>query len=150
MLIGIAKGEERRIAKPNDSIPLWRQNSIEIAYPLVDFGLDRQGCQDLISGLGYQVPPPSNCILCPFMSKIELLWLARTMPEQIEIWERFENRKLEKYAAKGTDPKKNHGVWGQKRIRQVLNEAEAEYGHMTYRDLNEYKMSHGHCVSSKY
>ena len=28
--------------------------------------------------------------------------------------------------------------------------AKKKFGHMTYDELHEYKMSHGHCVKSKY
>lgn len=150
MLIGIAKGEEKRMATPSDADPIWRSSSIEIQYPLIHFGLDRKGCQDLIASYGYKVPTPSNCVLCPFMSKVELLWLSRRMPEDLQQWIRYEDRKIQKYESQGVDPKKNLTVWGTKRLAQVVAEAETEFGHMTDDQLDEYKMSHGHCVSSKY
>jgi hypothetical protein len=150
MLIGIAKGEERRVADPAKDPNQWRRDSVTMIYPLITEGLDRRGCQELIASLGYDVPTPSNCVLCPFMSKVELLWLSRRMPADFAEWVRFEDQKLAKYAAKGIDPKKNLTVWGTKRLNEVLAQAEAEFGHMTEADLDEYKMSHGHCVASRY
>ena len=98
--------------------------------------------------VGEPVPPPSNCILCPFMGEVELLWLHRFMPDHLEDWVRIEKNKMDKWAHLGPD--KNLGVWGKKTLPEVLAQAIDKHGHMSDADLEEYKMSHGHCVSSKY
>ena len=160
VLIGIAKGEEKR-ASTNESSPhLWMRNSINKVYPLIDLKMDRQACQDYIRETGNEVPPPSNCILCPFLSKQELLYMRRKMPEWFDTWVALERRKLEKHAHEGDIRKAwsekekkvvdNLGVWGKQTLEEVLIEAEEEFGHMTMEELHEYKMSHGHCVMSKY
>lgn len=42
------------------------------------------------------------------------------------------------------------GVWGTKTLPEVLETAISKYGHFSDDELNDYKMSHGHCVKSKY
>ena len=86
-------------------------------------------------------------MLCPFMNKIELLWLALKHPEDFKEWVRFERRKLEKFSHLGD---KNNGVFGRKTLPQILSEAKKQYGHMTIQEVESYKFSHGHCVKSRY
>jgi len=151
MLIGIAKGEEKRIDKSGkaNNLGRWFTRTINRIYPLVDVGWDRQECQNRIKEYDVMpVPVPSNCMLCPFMSKIELLWLFRHHPDDFHAWVEFEANKLKKFAHKGD---KNVGVFGDLRtLTDILAEAEAEFGKWTKVQLSEYKMSHGHCVMSKY
>ena len=45
---------------------------------------------------------------------------------------------------------RNLGVWGKKTLPEVLQKAVEKFGHMSPGELDEYKMSHGHCVMSKY
>jgi len=146
VLLGIARGEERR-ASGNDCGPLWMQRTIEKVYPLIDEGMDRADCQAYLRDIGEVVPQPSNCMLCPYMSKVELLWLFRNHPTDFKEWVRLEAQKLEKHKEKGS---KNLGVFGVKNLEVILQEAITEHGHMTDADLDEYKMSHGHCVKSKF
>lgn len=161
MLVGIAKGEERRMANPVEETNLWKRHSIEMSYPLVDLGLDRAGCQKYIKSVDLPLCPPSNCKICPFLSEIELLWLFRFLPEDYADFVRIEAVKLAKNrhmeAVEVTDKKgkvtiqnKNFGVWGRKTLPQKMEEVIAKYGHMTDDQLHDYKMSHGHCVASKY
>jgi hypothetical protein len=83
------------------------------------------------------------------MSDVELLWLSRRFPRDYEDWVRIEANKVEAYKDR-VDPRLNFGVWGRKLLPQVLEEAKAKHGHMTDEQLDEYKMSHGHCVKSRY
>jgi hypothetical protein len=57
-MIGIAADESRR--KPT------------AVRPLVDLGIDRMGCVEIIRGAGLDVPRKSGCYICPFM--IEWQW----------------------------------------------------------------------------
>ena len=159
VLIGIAKGEESRAGTNEESKQRWMREAINKRYPLIDIGYDRQACQDYISGLGYAIPMPSNCILCPFMSKQELLYLYRVHPEWYYKWVKLEQNKIDKFGLPEDKSKTrkqngelgdNLGVWGKKLLPEILKEAEEEFGHMTADQLFEYKMSHGHCVKSKY
>jgi hypothetical protein len=147
VLIGIAKGEESRVGAPLEK---WALETTVRVYPLIDLGLDRQGCQDYIQSVGKPVPPPSNCMLCPFMSEIELLWLYRNYPADYAEWAQLEQNKINRFRAEGLPDEKNLGVWGTKLLPVKLAEAQARYGHMTTEQLNDYKQSHGHCAKSKY
>ena len=151
VLIGIARGEETRIRTAPDKD--WKGRTVKICYPLLDEKMDRQGCQDYLAKAekynGIPVPPPSNCVFCPFVSHQEILWLARRMPAAIKTWEGLEKAKIEKTAERGNTTR-NNGVKGKKTLGQFLADAEAKYGHLTDEELDEYKMSHGHCVGSKY
>lgn len=145
MLIGIAGDEDKRVA--DEAKAKWMRLSIDRAYPLVDLGWNRQDCQNYIQSIGFEVPLPSNCMLCPFMSPVELLWLYRMYPADYHDWVSIEAAKLEANKDKGD---KNLGVWGRKKLPQVLAEAKVKYADWTDERLNEYRMSHGHCVMSKY
>lgn len=148
VLLGIAKGEESRASTNEDSPSKWMRESVNKQYPLIDLGMDRQACQDYIEETGYAIPIPSNCILCPFMSYQELLYLKRNMPAWYDKWVILEQNKIT--ANSHIDPSRNLGVWGAKRLPEALQIAEEKFGHMTNEELREYKMSHGHCVKSKY
>jgi 3'-phosphoadenosine 5'-phosphosulfate sulfotransferase (PAPS reductase)/FAD synthetase len=149
VLLGIAKGEEKRVAKAAAG-PKWMQDCIEKVYPLIERGYDRAACQAYIETKGRGVPWPSNCVLCHFMSPRELLWLARFMPDDLKAWVAMEEAKIKRDDDRGRDPKKNYGVWGRISIMDKLAKAEAEFGHMTNEELSDYKFSHGHCVKNAY
>lgn len=151
VLIGIARGEEKRVSKPVPGMPPWRREGIEMAYPLLTWGWDRGDCQRAIREMGFEVPPPSNCVLCPYMDGIELLALSRRDPASFAEWQAFEAAKLAKSAPECEKKgRKNLAVWGSLTLGQALAKAEAKHGHMTREQLDEYRMSHGHCVQSKY
>ena len=149
VLLGIAAKEEKRASANEDSPQKWMRESVDKQYPLIDLGWDRQACQDYIKlELGRVIPLPSNCILCPFMSYQELLYLYRRTPDWYYKWVELEANKVK--ANSHVDPKRNLGVWGTKMLPEALKIAEEKHGHMTDAELREYKMSHGHCVTSKY
>ena len=145
VLIGFSAGEETRVAPPDSGHP-WMQKSVKRVYPLIDLSLTRQMCQEYIRSVGHVVPYPSNCQRCYFMSKQELLWMFRNIPEVFWEWAMQERAKLEKFAHLGSS---NLGVFGKKTLVQTLIRAIREYGHLTDAELDEYKMNHG-CVKSKY
>jgi len=146
VILGIAKGEEKRASTNEESPHVWMRSSINKVYPLLDLGMNRQDCQNYIDSVGHIIPPPSNCILCPFMSYQELLYLARYMTPWFNKWVELEANKIKA----NSHVENNMGVWGKKLLPEALKIAESKFGHMTYSDLVEYKMSHGHCVKSKY
>lgn len=146
-MIGIAKGEEKRVADPAKETLVWKREAIEVVYPLINMGYGRQECQDYIRSLGHTVPMPSNCRRCPFMSEQELLWLYRFNSEVYHDWVRQEQVKLDANTHMGD---RNLGVWGKKTLPEVLLKAQEKYGHWSNEQLHDYKMSHGHCVASKY
>lgn len=158
VLLGIAAGEESRIAEPKYEIdffgnflianPTWMDHCLQKVYPLVDLQMDRSACQIYIRSTGLPLPPPSNCMMCPFLSKQEILWLYRNYPETFYEWQGYEQAKLNKFS--NAEIKSNLGVKGKITLAEFLDQAIAEYGHWTDEQLNDYKMSHGHCVKSAY
>ncbi len=148
MMLGIAKGEEGRVAPDEEAPHQWQRLAVQKAYPLLWLGWDRADCQSYIRKVGKVVPPPSNCMWCPFLSKAELLWLARKFPAEFERWCELEARKLQKFAHLG---ERNVCVLHKhKTLREVLADAERQYGDWTTEHLEEYRFSHGHCVRSRY
>lgn len=163
VILGIAAGEEKRVkqtkkelkslqldafnkVKPKRKAPLWMDMCIDKTYPMITEGIDRQGAQDYILVTPWPLPPPSNCKRCPFMSKQELLWMYRFIPADYHEWVQLERNKINKYPNR----ERNLGVKGEKLLDEILQEAIAEFGHWSDDELQEYKMSHGHCVNSKY
>lgn len=146
MLIGLAAGEESRVAG-SDPHP-WRAKTVEKVYPLIELGWDRAACQAFIRKAGHPVPPPSNCMLCPYLSLQELLWLERFYPDDYREWVEIEVMKFQKFSHLPAE--KNLGVWGRKLLPAKLEEAKRLYGHLSDADLHEWKFSHGHCVGSRY
>lgn len=149
VLIGIAKGEEKRVSVGEDPKP-WMNQVLRKRYPLIEIGFGRAECQQYLKQAFEPVPPPSNCIMCPFKSKIEVLWTARNLPQQFDDWVQYEANKIEAWKDRVSDPSKNLGVNGKKLLPQVLREAEAEYANMSNQDINEYRMSHGHLCKNKF
>lgn len=161
VILGIAAGEEKRVneskkkqklwqldlfIRPKRKQQVWAEKSIEKTYPMIPEGIDRKMAQDYILATPWPLPPPSNCKRCPFMSKPEILWMYRFIPDDFYEWVALEQAKIDKCA--GLD--RNLGVKGEKLLPEILQEAIAEFGHWTDAQLQEYKMSHGHCVMSKF
>lgn len=72
--IGISVDEVSRI---KDSDVNWQRYE----YPLIDLGLSRKDCVELVLGYGLPTPPRSSCWMCPFHSDAEWLHIKTTMPE---------------------------------------------------------------------
>lgn len=69
-LIGFCSGEENRVKQDDNT-----------EYPLIDLGLDREGCKRVIREVGWTVPDKSGCYLCPFQKKLEWIALMKNDPE---------------------------------------------------------------------
>lgn len=54
------------------------------AYPLLDLGLSRSGCQKVIADADLPVPPKSACWFCPFHNKEAWVQLKRHTPDLFE------------------------------------------------------------------
>lgn len=87
-IIGIDAGEERR-AKP--ALPTDKYSKL---YPLVELGIDRDGCVDIIERAGLPVPPKSGCWHCPFVRVGELRELFNTRPDRFAMVEALEARSI--------------------------------------------------------
>lgn len=157
-IIGIAKGEEKRVIDSDEIKEKWKQTSIETIYPLIEIDYSRQSCQDYIKSINMEIPFPSNCMYCPFgIGAFELLWIYKSYPERFNEWVGYESKKLEANSSQV----KNLGVsgkihkTGEKKgfavtLIDLVEEYENKYPDITLDQLNHYKFSHGHCVTSKY
>jgi hypothetical protein len=164
VLIGISRGEERRLADHSKDPKKWFRECIEIQYPLVDLGMDRKDCQEYIRDAGQIVPPPSNCILCHFANLTELEYLRRFDPESAAEWIQLEANKIAKYrhldripvteekrGTKTPTPKKrNLGVYGLKLLPEKFEEARTKHIDWSDQEIKDYRFSHGHCAATKY
>jgi len=72
-IIGFCKGEQRRANK--------RYGIEHEEYPLIDLGIDREGCKKLIREHGWKVPERSGCFICPFQRKLTWLALKQNNPD---------------------------------------------------------------------
>ena len=87
VLIGISTDEVHRINRKR------AENYESPEYPLIDLGLDRAACQQLIKDAGWPVPPKSSCFFCPFhrpqtwsemrRDEPELFWKAADLEAQL-------------------------------------------------------------------
>ena len=146
MIIGIAKGEEKRLG--GEFPAKWQQRAINRVYPLVDWGWDRNDCQAFLESHADVIGKvwPSNCMFCHFQSPQELLWLYRNHPVRFQEWVAHEARKIEKWS----HVKDNRGVYGSKLLPVKLIEAQEEFGHMTDAELDDHKYSHGCAITNAY
>ena len=153
MIIGFAFKEEkralscRRVEVKKIGGGDWDEKILK-SFPLIDLEMDRDKCQAYIEKkIGY-CPMPSNCMLCPYMSPAELVWLYRNDKKMFNLWKRIEKNKLSHDAELGVE--KNNGVFASKlTIQDKLKKALIKYGDWDDEKLNHYKNNHG-CGSSAY
>lgn len=166
IILGIAEKEEKRVSTEEDIARYilrdkW-QGAIERVYPMIDDGIDRAGAQEIIRKAGYGKIYPSNCMRCPYQSSGEILWLYKHYPKQWEEWVELEKSKLERDKTREPRLKKNlekkannkkianNGVFGKILLPEKLKEAFEKFGHLTDEELDHHKMTHGHCIKTKY
>jgi len=95
--IGISTDEIQRV-NPN------RSTKIEKAlYPLIDLGLNRSQCQQIIADAGWPVPRKSSCYFCPFHRPQEWSEMLRDEPELFEKSAQLEDTINVKRIANGKD-----------------------------------------------
>lgn len=84
VLLGIATDEIHRARE---------QGKTYVRYPLIEQGLNRQGCLDLCVKAGLPTPQKSGCWICPFQRKAQWLDLYHKFPEYFKQVEDIENNK---------------------------------------------------------
>lgn len=72
-------------------------------YPLIDMGIDRNGCRQIIADAGIPVPPKSSCWFCPYHRHEEWQTMKRENPELFDRAVALEERINEKRADMGKD-----------------------------------------------
>ena len=98
VLIGFSADETHRIGRRR-----WPAHA-NPTYPLVDAGLTRQGCRDLIAHAGLPVPPKSSCYFCPYKTRPEWETMARDRPDLFAQAEAVEAAVIARRAELGKDP----------------------------------------------
>jgi hypothetical protein len=93
-IFGISYDEIQRMKDPPFS---WLRNE----YPLIDMKLTRQMCLDWCEQHGYELPPRSACIGCPFKSDHEWRLLRDTMPDEWQDAVDFDNEYREAVRVRG-------------------------------------------------
>lgn len=73
-------------------------------YPLLDLGLDRSACIEVIRNAGLPVPPKSSCYFCPFHRPQMWSEMRRDEPELFWKSAAIEANMNERRAAIGRDP----------------------------------------------
>ena len=75
--IGFAAGEEHRMERAREA------DGESKRYPLIDRGITRAGCEEIIRAHGLELPMKSGCWFCPFQRVGELRHLKRIHPELV-------------------------------------------------------------------
>ncbi len=89
--IGFDAGEYHRVKnRANDYA--------EKLYPLIDEGIDRNGCVELIKSHGLRVPMKSGCYICPYQLNRQWNYLFRVHPE---LWNKAIALEKNAHTAKG-------------------------------------------------
>jgi hypothetical protein len=73
-LIGISSDEDHRAA-------ISTENGIENRYPLIERGINREQCKQIIKAHGLEVPIKSGCYFCPFQRVAQWRKLRAEHPE---------------------------------------------------------------------
>lgn len=85
--IGISTDEARRANRSNADKWLTKR------YPLLELGLSRKDCANLIRDNGWELPQRTSCIMCPQRTRFEWLRLMMESPDDfkraVEIDERM-------------------------------------------------------------
>ena len=96
-MLGIDAGESRRAKLHTD-------NGVENRFPLIEAGIDRMGCKEIIKANGIPVPPKSGCFICPFQGRGQWQRLRREEPCLFKKAEELETRNNEYRREKGKKP----------------------------------------------
>lgn len=75
VMIGISTDEIQRVN--NKKVEPYERP----IYPLIDLGLDRNACAQIIRDAGLPVPPKSSCFFCPFHRPLTWAELRRDDPD---------------------------------------------------------------------
>ena len=145
MLIGLSAEETGRCRV--SSQPLWMRRTVEMRYPLQETSITRHKAQEITLDLGFEIPCPSSCRCCPFLTHRDLLWKYRTRHPEYEELLFLENRKRLKWKHLGP---RNYGVFGAQTLPEALKVAEMNFGHLTNQELTMARMKDGHSVKSQY
>lgn len=133
--IGISTDEFQR-ANAKKTEPYERP-----VYPLLELGLDRSDCVEIIRQAGLPVPPKSSCFFCPFHRPLMWSEMRRDNPELFARSQLLEDTLNDRRAMLGKDP-----VWltrFNKRLSDAI--AEAQQPLWTDGEFNDGQCDEGYC-----
>lgn len=119
--IGISTDEIDRVNGKKTTIAYERN-----VYPLIDMGMDRSACAELIRRAGLPVPPKSACFFCPFHTNQGWAEMRRDEPELFASAAELESRILEAGERHGNLPRylSRLGAMRGRRLTDVIVEAQ--------------------------
>ena len=110
-LIGISIDEKHRAS-------ISTETGVENSYPLIEMGINRDGCIEIIKKAGLPIPMKSGCWFCPFQRVGQWKKLYRKHRELYRKAKALENRQIEARHVIGKDL-----LYLQKKpLDQVVNE----------------------------
>lgn len=113
--IGISTDEIQRAGRGQE------EHMQKRVYPLLDLGLSRVGCMQVIHNAGIPVPPKSSCFFCPFHKAQVWAELRRDRPDLFDKAQELEDALLAKQEARGKNPV--YLTKYKRRISDVINAA---------------------------
>lgn len=96
--VGISTDEPHRAKPARDN------DGYTKAYPLIDLGLDRLGCLEIVRLAGLPQPPKSSCWFCPYHTTEAWTHRKREDPELFARAEKLEKVLGDRSVAMGKDP----------------------------------------------
>lgn len=87
ILIGIDAKESHRAN---------RKNTKNKKFPLIELGIDRNGCKKVIQQVGLGIPQKSGCFICPYQKKAEWIDLKKSHPNLWKIAIDLEKNSMKK------------------------------------------------------
>lgn len=96
--IGISTDEIERAGRGKDEPGQKR------VYPLLELGLNRDRCEQVIREAGLPVPPKSSCFFCPFHRPLTWAEMRRDEPELFDKAQQLEDHINARNAARGLTP----------------------------------------------
>ena len=96
--IGISTDEIERAGRGQDEPKQKR------VYPLLDLGMNRGDCENVIKASGLPVPPKSSCFFCPFHRPLTWAEMRRDEPELFDKAQDLEDHMNARNVANGKTP----------------------------------------------
>ena len=97
--IGMGISVDERLRMRTDSGAPFKR----LSYPLIDLGLSRADCMNVISRAGLPIPPKSSCYFCPFKRTGDWQKMCRDEPHLFALSVALEDQMNERRAALGRD-----------------------------------------------
>ena len=113
-MLGIDAGEAHR-AK------IVSEKGIENRYPLVEAGISRDGCKEIIRAHGLPVPQKSGCFICPYQRQGQWKRLRAKHPDLFCRAEQLEKRNMNYRISLGKTPL-FLCMYPKAKLRDVVNE----------------------------